>query len=341
MIRFESDYLEGAHPAVLEKLLETNREQTPGYGKDAWCERAKGIIRDLCACPEADIHFLTGGTQANSTVIDSLLRPYEGVLTAETGHINVHETGAVEATGHKVISLPAEDGKISAAQVAEKYLSDGFSEHVVKPAMVYLSFPTEYGTLYSKKELEEIYRVCTQYGLKLFIDGARLGYGLSAPSCDLTLPELARLCDVFTIGGTKVGALFGEAVVFPDPEDGEDFRYHIKRHGGMLAKGRLLGVQFTALLEDGLYFDIASHALGEAEKIRAALAEKGISLYVENDTNQIFCLLTEKQHEALTAEFTFDEEGMPDGERYLVRMCTSWATRPEDTERLISSIRAL
>ncbi len=341
MIRFESDYLEGAHPAVLEMLTRTNMVQTPGYGTDEYCEKAKGIIRELCGVPDADVHFLVGGTQTNSTVIDSLLKPYEGVMSADTGHINVHETGAVEATGHKVISLPHREGKITAAQVEERYLADGFSEHVVRPAMVYISFPTEYGTIYSKKELEELYAACRRHGLYLFIDGARLGYGLAAKSCDVTIKDIAALCDVFYIGGTKVGALFGEAVVFPDPETGKDFRYYIKHHGAMLAKGRLLGIQFTALLEDGLYFDIAAHGVREADRIREALAEKDIPLYIANDTNQVFCLLTEEQHEKLTALFSFDEEGKPDGERYLVRMCTGWATLPENTGRLTAAIRAL
>jgi threonine aldolase len=341
MIRFESDYLEGAHPAVLELLERTNMQQTPGYGMDPWCEKARGIIRELCGLPEADVYFLVGGTQTNAAVIDALLRPVEGVICADTGHINVHETGAVESTRHKVIGLPHKDGKITAAQVEEKYLADGFSEHVVRPAMVYISFPTEYGTIYSKEELTGLYGVCRKHGLPLFIDGARLGYGLAAKSCDLTLKELARLCDVFYIGGTKVGALFGEAVVFTNPSLGKDFRYFIKNHGGMLAKGRLLGIQFAALLEDGLYFDIAARGVREADRIREALAEKGIPLYVPNDTNQVFCLLTEEQHEKLTAEFSFDEEGRPDGERYLVRMCTGWATLPENTGRLTDAIRAL
>ena len=223
----------------------------------------------------------------------------------------------------------------------EKYLSDGFSEHVVRPAMVYISFPTEYGTLYSKRELEELYAVCRKHGLYLFIDGARLGYGLAARSNDLSLKDIASLCDVFYIGGTKVGALFGEAVVFPDPKTGRDFRYFIKHHGAMLAKGRLLGLQFSALLENGLYFDIAAHGVREADRIREALAEKGIPLFIPNDTNQVFCLLDEEQHEKLTAEFSFDEEGRPDGKRYLVRMCTGWATLPENTGRLTDAIRAL
>lgn len=340
MIRFESDYLEGAHEKVLKALTGTNMEQTPGYGKDIYCEEAKEIIRGLCGKPDADVHFLVGGTQTNCTVIDSLLKPYEGVICADTGHINVHETGAVEASGHKVIPLPHTDGKISARQIEEKFMADGFSEHVVRPGMVYISFPTEYGTIYSKKELEEISRCCRTHGIPFFIDGARLGYGLTAKSCDVTIKDIADLCEVFYIGGTKVGALFGEAVVFTDSALSVNFRYFIKHHGAMLAKGRLLGVQFKALLEDGTYFDIAAEANRQADRIREALAAKDIPLFIPNDTNQVFCLLKKEQLDKLREEFSFDEEGTRGGYE-LVRMCTGWATCPENTDKLVRAIGSL
>ena len=257
MIYFNNDYAEGCHPKVLEALIKTNMEQAPGYGTDDHCRSAAERIRSLCKDSDLDVHFLVGGTQANLTVIDAALRPHQGVVGADTAHINVHETGAVEATGHKVLWLPGQDGKITAEQiracVLEHRTNESF-EHTVQPKMVYLSNPTELGTLYSLHELEEISSACRELGLYLFVDGARLGYGLEAKGNDVTLPDLARLCDVFYIGGTKVGALFGEAVVISNPALKEDFRYLIKQHGGMLAKGRLLGVQFEALLEGGLYF---------------------------------------------------------------------------------------
>ncbi len=342
MIRFECDYAEGAHPAVLRLLSETNLEQTPGYGLDPYCDRARGIIRALCAAPDADVHFLVGGTQANMTVIAAALRPYEGVLCASCGHINVHETGAVEATGHKVLALKAAGGKISAAQIKEaweRHIGDETHEHMVRPGMVYISLPTEYGTLYSKRELEEIYGVCRAAGLPLFIDGARLGYALASPANDLTLADVARLCDVFYIGGTKVGALFGEAVVITNDKLKENFRYSIKQRGGMLAKGRLLGVQFGALLEDGLYFDIAKCAVDLALRIKRALASYGYPFLLESFTNQQFPILPDEKLAALEKTFALSFWEKTGEKHTAVRICTSWATREQDADALIEALR--
>ena len=267
MILFTSDYTEGAHPRIIEKLAETNMEQTVGYGEDPYCEEAREAIKKVCEAPEADVHFLVGGTQTNFTVISSILRPFQGVICADSGHINVHETGAVEATGHKVLALPSKEGKITGQQIKEYYdlhWSDESHEHIVQPKMVYISHPTEVGTLYTKAELEDISTVCKECGLYLFLDGARMGYGLMAPGTDVTLPDIAKCCDVFYIGGTKVGALFGEAVVITNPCLKQDFRYCIKQKGGMLAKGRLLGVQFLELFIDVLYYEISKHAIDMA-----------------------------------------------------------------------------
>lgn len=308
MIQFQCDYAEGAHEKVLQKLAETNLEQTVGYGMDPYCEAAREKIRELCQTPEADVHFLVGGTQTNTTVIAAALRPYEGVIAADSGHINVHETGAIEACGHKVLALPSEDGKITAEQVETYYklhINDDSSEHMVKPGMVYISQPTELGTLYTKAELEALYTVCRKNELFLFVDGARLGYGLMAADCDMKLPELAANCDVFYIGGTKVGALFGEAVVINHPALKKDFRYMIKQKGGMLAKGRLLGIQFLALLEDNLYFEISAHADRLAEKLREAIRAAGFSFLVESHTNQVFAILPVKHLRSLAESIVF------------------------------------
>ena len=267
MIYFNSDYLEGAHSAIMERLMETNMMQTIGYSEDEICASARKKIKAACHAPDADVHFLVGGTQTNTTVIASILRPWQGVLSAVTGHINCHETGAIESTGHKVITLPTDNGKITAKQIAdyvEWHKHDESTEHIVQPGMVYISQPTETGMLYSKAELTEIYDTCRAYGLPLFVDGARLGYGLVCDANDVTLPELARLCDVFYIGGTKVGALFGEAVVIMNPALKKDFRFMMKQRGGMLAKGRLLGIQFDTLFTDDRYFKIARNAIDMA-----------------------------------------------------------------------------
>ena len=274
MLYFNNDYSEGCHPRILEKLVQTNFEQTPGYGMDGYCMRAAALIKKLCNNEMVDVHFLVGGTQTNLTVIDFLLRPHQGAIGAESAHIEVHESGSIEATGHKVLTLPSQDGKVTAEQVAAcvtAHYTDEAAEHMVQPGMVYISNPTELGTLYSLEELTALSETCKKHGLYLFMDGARLGYGLMAEGYDVTMADIARLCDVFYIGGTKVGALFGEAVVFANPMLARDFRYLIKQHGGMLAKGRLLGIQFCTLLEDGLYFDLAKHANKQADRIRATL----------------------------------------------------------------------
>lgn len=342
MIRFDSDYVEGAHEAVLRRMLETNLEQTVGYGEDAHCESARRKIRAACGCPEAAVHFLVGGTQANATVIASILRPHQGVLCAATGHINVHETGAVEALGHKVLGLPHTDGKITAEQVrraVEAHYADSAFEHIVQPGMVYISHPTEFGTLYSKAELEALSAVCREKGMPLFLDGARLGCGLAAG--DVQLPDLARLCDVFYIGGTKCGALFGEAVVITAPALQKDFRYHIKQRGGMLAKGRLLGIQFDVLFTDGLYQRINARAVELAARIRAALAERSIPLLIDSPTNQLFPILTHAQRAVLERDFALSHWQRTDAEHDALRICTSWATTDENAEKLIAAIRSL
>lgn len=341
MIRFESDYLEGAHPLILEHLAKTNLEQTPGYGNDPHCDHARALIQQACAAPHADVHFLVGGTQTNTVVISSILRPYQGVLCADTGHINVHETGAIEAKGHKVLPLPTTDGTLCAAAVkdyCDAHYLDSDHEHIVQPGMVYISLPTENGTLYSKKQLSDIYTVCKELSLPLFIDGARLGYGLASPQNDLTLADIASLCDVFYIGGTKVGALFGEAVVITNPMLKKDFRYFMKQHGAMLAKGRLLGIQFETLFTDGLYMEISRHAVTLAMRLREAFQKKGIRLYYDSYTNQQFPILTEQQLDFLRTKYSFSHwAALPDG-TCAVRFCTSWATPEKDIDELCAYI---
>ena len=344
MIRFECDYAEGAHPQILKRLAETNFEQTKGYGEDNYCENARQIIRFLCKDDLADVHFLVGGTQTNTTVIASVLRPHQGVISAITGHINVHETGAIEATGHKVLSLPAENGKLTALQVEQVYTehkNDANHEHIVQPGMVYISNPTEGGTIYTKQEMQELSDVCRKYNLPLFMDGARLGYGLASENNDLTLPDIAKMCDVFYIGGTKVGALFGEAVVITNDSLKKDFRYLIKQRGGMLAKGRLLGIQFETLLKDGLYFEISHHAIKMAMLIRNAFRSKGFSFLCESPTNQQFPILTNEQISLFSQKYAFELWAKTDDNHAAVRFCTSWATREEDVLALVKDIEIL
>lgn len=341
MIRLNCDYLEGCHPAILRKLTETNMEQTVGYGMDPYCDQAAALLRETFACPEAAVHFLVGGTQANTTVIAAALRPYEGVLCAETGHINVHETGAIESSGHKCLALPHKNGKITAEQVAAAVAAQGNDEHIVKPGMVYISLSTELGTLYTLSELQAMYRTCQQLGLYLFIDGARLGYSLTAPACDLTPADLAKCCDVFTVGGTKVGALFGEAVIINHPELNRNFRYMIKQRGGMLAKGRLLGIQFAALMEDGLYFTIARKAVEQALRIREALVNKGIPLFIDSPTNQQYPIFTKAQLAVLSQQFDLALWEPVDADRDAMRVCTSWATPDEYVDAFIAAVEGL
>ena len=344
MILFQCDYNEGAHPKVMEKLMETNLEQTVGYGEDEHCARAAALIRKACGDDSLAVHFLVGGTQTNMTVIAAALRPHQGVIAAQTGHINGHETGAVEATGHKVLALPQKDGKISASQVkdlCEAHLNDASFEHTVQPKMVYISNPTEYGTLYTRKELEALHEVCRRYGLYLFLDGARLGYGLAAADNELDLPMIAACCDVFYIGGTKVGALFGEAVVMSNDELKKDFRYLIKQKGGMLAKGRLLGVQFEALFEDGLYMEISRHADRLADKLREAFTQAGFPFLVENQTNQIFPVILDSVLKKLGENYGCTYQERVDETHSAVRFCTSWATKEDNIDRLIADLKRL
>ena len=344
MIQFQCDYNEGAHPLIMQRLLESNMEQTIGYGEDHYCNQARALIKQACQSDSIDVHFLVGGTQTNTTVISHTLRPYQGVLTAVSGHINVHETGAIESTGHKVLSIATPDGKLTATQIEEAVLAhqheDG-PEHMVQPGMVYISFPTEVGTVYTLAELESISTICRKYSLPLFVDGARLGYGLCSPDSDITLPKLATLTDVFYIGGTKVGALFGEAVVISNDALKRDFRYSIKRHGGMLAKGRLLGIQFAQLFTDNLYMQIAQHAIDQAMRIKSALQAKGIKFLIDSPTNQQFPIFNDAQYEELSKKYLFSFWQRIDEEHTAVRICTSWATKSENVDCLIEDILAM
>lgn len=343
MIRFESDYTQGAVPEILDALIKTNMEQTPGYGEDRYCRSAADKIKRELDREDVDVHFLVGGTQTNFTFIASCLRPHEGVICASTGHINVHETGAVEATGHKILPISGFDGKIKAKDVEEMvvaHANDSSFEHITKPKMVYLSMPTENGTIYSKAELQEMYDCCKRNNLILYIDGARLGYAIMCKENDVALSELPNLCDAFYIGGTKVGALFGEALVIVNDKYKEDFRYIEKQKGAMLAKGRLLGLQFNTLFTDGLYFKISKHAIRLADRIRDAFKEKGIKLLYDSPTNQIFPLLTDEQMKAMEKGFSFSFWGKYGGLN-AVRFCTSWATRKEDADALIAAIYEL
>ena len=343
MLRFQCDYQEGAHPSILKKMKETNYEQTAGYGNDPYCESARKKIRRLCNAPEADVHFLVGGTQTNFTVISAILRPYQGALAAVSGHINVHETGAIEATGHKVLALPSEDGKITAAQVREAYeahWNDADHEHIVQPGMVYISHPTENGTLYAKEELQALSRTCRELGLPLFLDGARLGYGLMAEKSSLGLTDIAELTDVFYIGGTKVGALFGEAVVITNPALKKDFRYLIKQHGGMLAKGRLLGIQFDVLFTDNLYFEISKKAVRQALRIADACRSAGCAFFADSPTNQQFPIFPDAALEKLGEKYAWSYWARVDDFHSAIRLCTSWATTDENVDALCADIAA-
>ncbi|MHC1711438.1 MAG: low specificity L-threonine aldolase [Solidesulfovibrio sp.] len=344
MIRLECDYTEGAHERILKRLIETNEEQTPGYGMDHHCEKAKNYIRKACNAANADIHFLVGGTQTNTTIIASILRPHQGAVAATSGHIAVHETGAIEATGHKVLTLPSDDGKIQAQQLKELYdthWNDATHEHMVQPGMVYISHPTENGTTYSKSELTELSNTCRECGLPLVMDGARLGYGLASRDSDLSLPDIASLCDVFYIGGTKIGALMGEAVVITNDALKKDFRYLIKQNGGMLAKGRLLGIQFETLFEDGLYYEISKHAVDMALMIREAFAKKGFSFRYDSMTNQQFPILPNEALRKLSKKYSYSYWEKVDDRHSTVRFCTSWATKKENIEMLVNDIKTL
>lgn len=340
---FESDYNNGAHPLVLQHLIDTNTMQSQSYGFDAWSEQARNKIRTACQCPDADIFFLVGGTQTNATVIDGMLQTYEGVIAVQTAHINVHESGAIEASGHKVITLPSHGGKMDAGELEawlKAFHADPTLEHMVIPGMVYITFPTELGSVYTAKEIEEILSVCRRYELKLFIDGARLGYGLASSECDFNLSWLAHHCDAFYIGGTKVGALCGEAVVFPRGNAPRHFMNIVKRHGALLAKSRLAGVQFDALFTDNLYQNIAQHAISMAMKVRKLFTDAGIPLR-NSSTNQQFVELTNKQMEQLMQSVLFETWEPLDANHTLCRFVTSWATTKEDLRALKSALDTL
>lgn len=337
MLSFENDYIQGAHEKVLQRLMETNMEPLSGYGTDKYCESAKEKIRQACDCEEAEIFFLTGGTQTNEIVISTMLAPYEGVVAAKTGHVSVHEAGAVEHTGHKVLELPQHDGKLDAGEVRqylESYWGDENHEHMVFPGMVYISHPTEYGTLYTKAELEALAGVCRSYQIPLFLDGARLGYGLMSRETDVTMPFIAKCCDVFYIGGTKVGALCGEAVVFPKHNMPKHFMTMVKQNGALLAKGRLLGVQFDTLFTDDLYYKISKHAIDMAEDLKRLFRQKGYWFYLDSPTNQQFIILEDRQVEQLQKEVTFSFWEKYDENHTVVRFATSWATTGEDIRQL-------
>ncbi|WP_295580991.1 low specificity L-threonine aldolase [uncultured Oscillibacter sp.] len=338
MYSFRNDYSEGAHPRVLQALLDTNLEQTCGYGMDRRCTAAADLIRGLCRAPEAAVHFLTGGTQANLVVIDALLHSYEAVIAAHTGHVNVHETGAIEATGHKVCTAPSPDGKLTPALV-EAVVAAHSTEHMVHPRLVYISDSTETGTVYSRGELTALRRCCDDNGLLLFLDGARLGSALTSPGCDVTLPDLAALTDAFYLGGTKNGALFGEALVLTVPCP--HFRWHMKQRGAVLAKGRLLGVQFQALLEDGLYFDLARHANDMAFRLRDGVAALGYPFPVSSPSNQQFPVLPNAVVEALQAKgYEFEIDHPADRDHTCIRLVTSWATLPEAVDAFLRDLAA-
>ena len=344
MLYFHNDYNEACHPAVLQKMKDNMGRQMGGYGEDTSCENAANMIRKLCGNDDLAVHFLVGGTQANLTVIAAALRPHQAALGAQTAHINVHETGAIEATGHKVIALPTEDGKINGAQIrnaVQMHYADSAHEHIPQPKLVYISNPSELGTIYNLAELQDISEACKAHNLYLFVDGARLGYGFAAKGNDVTFADLARLKDVFYFGGTKVGAMFGEAVVISNPVLAEDFRYIMKQHGAMLAKGWLLGLQYEALMEDNLYLRISAHADAMADKIRATLSELHYPLLVEGTTNQIFPILPDRLLDKLQENFTFTEQERVDASHRAVRFCTSWATSEKAVDALCNELRKL
>lgn len=341
MYRFNCDYLEGAHPQIINRLTETNLEQTIAYGFDHYSESAREKIRKACRCENAKVFFLVGGTQANYTVLDSILKNYEGVISADTGHISVHEAGAIEFSGHKVLTIPAVNGKLVPADVKkylETFYADATYAHMVRPGAVYLSHPSEYGTLYTKDELKALRELCDKYSMKLYLDGARLGYGLAAENTDVGLPEIAEYCHAFYIGGTKVGALFGEAVVFTDESLGSCFLTEMKQHGALLAKGRMLGIQFDELFTNDLYYKMGKHAVSLAMKIKKAFLEKGYKAYLDSYTNQQFFILENQKLKELLEKVVVDDWGPVDENYSLIRVTTSWATTEEAVDYLISLI---
>lgn len=344
MLYFRSDYVEGCHPAILEKMVETNMEQWPGYGADKYCDSAIQKIKKACGTPKADVHLVVGGTQANLLCISACLRPHQGVISADVGHIACHEAGAIEATGHKVITLPSGDGLIRAEQIEALLKADRedpIREFTVQPAMVYISFPTENGTLYTKQQLTDISKVCKKYDIPLFLDGARLGYGVTSKYNDLTLEDIAALCDIFYIGGTKCGMLLGEAIVITNDSLKKDFRYQLKQKGAMLAKGRVLGIQFDVMFENNLYFEVCRTAVEYALRIREAFREKGVPMWGNALANQQFAILTDAQIQHLKEKYDFEFWGMYDEVRSIVRFCTSWATQEASVVALVKDIREM
>ena len=337
MISFASDYIAGAHPVIMQRLLETNMENLSGYGTDQYCAQAKEKIKQAFQCPDGEVFFLVGGTQTNQVIISTMLAPYEGVIAAKTGHVSVHEAGAIEYSGHKVIELEEKDGKLAAEDIKkciEDFYSDDNHEHMVYPGMVYISFPTEYGTLYSKQELTEISNVCRNYEIPLFIDGARLGYGIESKENNLRPEEIAELCDVFYIGGTKVGALCGEAVVFPHHNTQKHFVTQIKQRGALLAKGRLLGIQFDTLFTDHLYFEISKHAIAMAERLKEVFHKKGYTFFLESPTNQQFIILENEKMKELSKNVEFGFWEKYDDNHTVVRFATSWSTDESSIDQL-------
>ena len=340
MISFRNDYSEGAHPSVLEAISKHNFETTCGYSMDPFCQQAADTVRALTACPDADVHFIVGGTLANSIVISAALRPWEGVIAATTGHINVHETGAIESSGHKVCSIEAPDGKLTPALVREvmRIHCDGKDEHMVLPRMVYISDATELGTIYTKSELAALHDVCREFGLYLFLDGARMPAALVAEGNDLDITDFGKYCDAYYIGGTKNGLLFGEAVVITNNDLKPHFRNMIKQRGGMFAKGFLFGVQFGAYFPDGLWLDLARHAVSQAQRIAKAAEEKGYTLYAKSPTNQVFIVLSHEKIAELEQNFAFEAFGHVDDDHEAMRFVCSWATKEESVDELIASL---
>lgn len=337
MLNFGCDYLEGAHEKILARFIETNMEKEPGYGADKYTISAKKKILEACECPDGEVFLLVGGTQTNSTVIDAYLNNYQGVIAAPTGHIACHESGAIESCGHKVLTIPQHLGKVDAGELKEflvNFYDDETYEHQVIPGMVYISHPTEYGTLYTKAEFEAIYNVCKEYDMPLFVDGARLGYGLAADETDVTLPDLAKLCDVFYIGGTKVGALCGEAVVFTKKAP-KFFFTTVKQHGALLAKGRLVGIQFDTLFTDDLYMEISKHAIRLANVLKAGVLGKGYKLLIDSPTNQQFIIVDNEKYAELKKQVAFSTWEKVDADHTAIRFATSWATKEEDIQALL------
>lgn len=340
MISFMNDYGEGAHPKILQALSQTNLENTVGYGADEYCNQARVRIQELVSDPDADVHFLVGGTQANMTAISSFLRPHEAVIAADTGHIAVHETGAIEATGHKILTVPTKDGKLTPEQV-QAVLERHTDEHMVKPKLIFISDATETGTVYTKSELAGLSKLCKKQGLYLYLDGARLGTALTSAENDLNLRDLAEFTDAFYIGGTKNGALFGEALVITRDNLKPDFRYFIKQKGGMLAKGRLLGVQFMELMRDGLYFELASHANTMAQRLQSGIEDLGYPLMLRSPTNQIFPIFEDRMVETLSEKYLFERWEKKDGGRIAIRLVTSWATKAGAVDEILADLKKM